>query len=243
MIKLSDGELKDNLPIEFTRQPQMLGISYALKMAYQMFLTYQVQIYAYAFVDQAPEYVLDLLATELRVKYYSADLDIDTKREIIKNAMTIALKDGTKFAVDRLVQIIYGGGEEVEWYDYNGIPNHFRLEIEALKTFDFEIILAILDYVKRKTARLDGITLISRHRSELYFGGVTASYNRVKTDGENVEIDLYDAESPVYVGHINLIEEYCEVHACTERTVFIFDGNGQEAYRILVDENGRILYE
>lgn len=237
MIKLYDGELKDNLPIEFTRQPQMLGISYALKMAYQMFLTYQVQIYAYAFVDQAPEYVLDLLATELRVKYYSADLDIDTKREIIKNCMTIALKDGTKFAVERLLQIIYGGGQEVEWYDYDGIPNHFRLEIEAIKTFDFEIILAILDYVKRKTARLDGITMISRHESDLYFGAVTADYKKITTGCEKIEVDLYQAPTQHYYGHIQLVTEMVTIGLGKPPVGYYMSNNGRK----ILTAGGKVL--
>jgi len=239
MIKLEDGELKDIMPVEFTRQPQVLGISYAIKMAYELFVTYQVQIYVYAFIDGAPEFVLDLLAAELRVRYYSSDFDIETKRDIIKNAMTIALKDGTKFAVERLLQIIYGGGQEIEWYDYNGIPNHFRLEIEAIKTFDFEIILALLDYVKRKTARLDGITMISREHSDIRVGHVQASYHKVKTNCEHIEFQIFDADDPLYYGHIQLVQESVYIGAAPPPVGYYFTKNGQ---RNIVTDDGAILY-
>ena len=157
MIDLRTGELADILPDDFTRQPQVLAISYAIKQAYDAFLEKQDLILLYAFVDQAPEFVLDLMMHEMRVKYPGEELSSEVKRSLIKTAMLVSIKDGTNWAVKQMIDAIYGGGYVTEWYEYGGIPNHFRLDIIPEKTADWNLILNVLDTVKRKTARLDAI--------------------------------------------------------------------------------------
>lgn len=157
MIDLRTGELADILPDDFTRQPQVLAISYAIKQAYGAFLEKQDLILLYAFVDQAPEFVLDLMMHEMRVKYPGEELSSEVKRSLIKTAMLVSIKDGTNWAVKQMIDAIYGGGYVTEWYEYGGIPNHFRLDIIPEKTADWNLILNVLDTVKRKTARLDAI--------------------------------------------------------------------------------------
>lgn len=159
MIDLRNGELADILPDDFTRQPQVLAISYAIKQAYDAFLEKQDLILLYAFVDQAPEFVLDLMMVEMRVKYPGTDLEPNVKRSLIKTAMIVGLKDGTKWAVEEMINAIYGNGFVTEWYEYSGTPNHFRIDIIPEKTSDYNLILDVLDSVKRKTARLDAIRI------------------------------------------------------------------------------------
>lgn len=159
MIDLRTGELADILPDDFTRQPQVLAISYAIKQAYDMFLEHQDLILLYAFVDQAPEFVLDLMMHEMHVRYLDEELSSDVKRNLIKTAMLVSVKDGTNWAVKQMIDAIYGGGYVTEWYEYGGIPNHFRLDIIPEKASDWNLILNILDTVKRKTARLDAIRI------------------------------------------------------------------------------------
>lgn len=159
MIDLRSGELVDILPDEFVLQPQVKGISYAIKQAYADYVIYEDRLLLYDFVDRAPAYVLDLMMAELRVKYHDQNLAESVKRDLIKNAMLITLKDGTKWATERMVEIIYGEGWIEEWYEYDGTPNHFKIDIVPRKTRDWSIILSVLDSVKRKTARLDSIRM------------------------------------------------------------------------------------
>lgn len=243
MTDFKDGEIKHILPHWLSERNDVQAISYAIKQQIAALIAYSAYIYGYAFVDGAPEYIVDLMALELRVKYYFEGIDLETKRELVKNAMGITLKDGTKWAVERLLAIIYGGGEETEWYDYNGIPNHFRLDIEAIRTWDFEIILNILDTVKRKTARLDGINLHIRSENHVNFGGITADYKQIRMRSQAVEINDHDTEHEWYAGHFVREDQEIYIGRYMGRTVYIFDGNGGEQYAILIDSNGRILSE
>lgn len=159
MIDLRGGELIDILPDEFAGQPQVKGISYAIKQAYADYTIHEDMLLLYDFVDRAPDFVLDLMMAEFRVKYHDQNLSEDIKRDLIKNAMQITLRDGTNWATERMIEIIYGEGWITEWYEYEGTPNHFRIDIVPRKTRDWSIILAVLDSVKRKTARLDSIRM------------------------------------------------------------------------------------
>ena len=174
MINIRTGELADILPVEFTRQPQALAISYALKQAYQTYLDYQNTVYVYVFIDNAPEYVLDFLAVELHVRYYRQDLDLETKRNLVKSAMQVALKDGTLYAVNSVINTIFGDGEAIDWYDYGGDPNHFKIDLNVDDgNYDIDELIAVVDDVKRETARLDSVTMHQDHHHEnIYLGSV-----------------------------------------------------------------------
>lgn len=172
-MTFNDGEIKHILPSWLRERDDVQAISYAIKQQIDKLQAYKAYIYGYAWVDNAPENVLDLMALELNVRYYNESYDIDLKRELIKKAIIIAMKDGTKFAVDTVIQTIYGDGEAVDWYDYNGTPNHFRIDLDSLDGFDrLGDMMAVVNAVKRKTARLDSVNIIQSAEEPLYFGEI-----------------------------------------------------------------------
>ena len=212
MIKIQDGELADILPVELTRQPQVLGISFAIKQAYEALYQSQQDIYVYAFVDNAPEYVLDLLAIELQVRYYRQEFAIDVKRNLIKEALMTDAKDGTKFAVEKAIQTVFGNGNIEEWYEYSGVPNHFRVNLNVDNDYNLDNLLSILDAVKRKTARMDGITMYSDgHQAPVFFGSII----------------------------VERVEETIGCESIPDIAFFIGDNDEDE---VIGDDNGRYLY-
>lgn len=173
MIKLRDGELANILPESFTRQPQVRALSYALKRAYQRLCTYQDGIYVFACIDRAREDVLDLLAVELRVRYYQDDFPIDKKRALIKSAIFVSLKDGTKYAVDSVLDTSLEGGMAVEWYEYGGDPGCFKLDVDIdNNNIDVDKVIGAIDTVKRKSAHLDSVNLQLDAEQGLFFGSI-----------------------------------------------------------------------
>ena len=197
MIKFNEGELADTLPIVFTREPETLALSYALKQAYGALWEKYITVYAWAFVDGAPEYVLDLMAAELRVKYYSTDYAVDVKRKLIKTAMLINSKDGTKYAVDTVVQNLFGrDGQVLEWFDYNGENGHFKITLDAVNSYDVDMLLNSIEGVKRKSQHLDGIELKIQHdQSEMYVGHLLLEMLAEQIPGIIPEEFLPDSET------------------------------------------------
>ena len=180
MINYSDGEIKDILPHWLKERKDVQAISYAIKQQIDLLRQYSALTYGYAFVDGAPEYILDLMAVELNVWYYDRSYDIDVKRNLIKNAFQVAIKNGTTWAVERVLDAVYGSiGAIKEWYEYNGTPNHFRIDLDALgitsdslKADQISTLVSLIDKVKRKTARLDSININSGLSSSLYAGHI-----------------------------------------------------------------------
>lgn len=173
MIKFDDGELKDILPSNFTRQPQVVAVSYALKQEYERYLLCLARAYVYASIDTAEDDVLDYLATDLHVRYYRTDYSLEVKRKLIKSAIAVMSKDGTKYAVDTVIQTSFGDGESIEWFNYDGDPGHFRIRLDNGNGYDIEDLLAVLKVVKRESAHLDEIMFHTDIDQDIYFGLIT----------------------------------------------------------------------
>lgn len=191
MIKFDDGELKNILPDQFTRQPQIRAISYALKQEYDRYRLCLVKAYVYASIDTCDHDVLDYLATDMHVRYYRTDFDIEKKRTLIKTAIDTMSRDGTKYATDVVIQTVFGDGQTVEWFDYGGEPGHFRIELDNDSGYDVEELLSIIQSVKRESAHLDELSMQTHMEQRIYFGHFTTT--DVGITGESDEPGHMDA--------------------------------------------------
>ena len=172
-MRFDESEIKHILPSWLKEREDVQAISYAIKQQIDALELCKAYVYGYAFVDGAPEYVLDLMAVELNVRYYNEGFDIDLKRSLIKNAIITAMKDGTVYAVDSVISTIWGDGHTVEWMEYSGTPNHFRVELDSIDSFEhLADLMETVDVVKRKTARLDAVNMEQPAEGHLYFGKI-----------------------------------------------------------------------
>ena len=68
----------------------------------------------------------------------SFDVDIDglsenEARELIKNAFEIHYYSGTFYSLNKALSALYADAKVKEWFDYAGLPYHFKLELDASK--------------------------------------------------------------------------------------------------------------
>ncbi|MCD8364786.1 MAG: phage tail protein [Clostridiales bacterium] len=163
MIKLSDGELLDLLPAQLKYDTDMICLSYALKCGIEKLLEYEKGTMTANFIDSLPEKILDVLAVELRSLYYSDDMDIETKRQIIKNTFIWHFKAGTASATSEMIAAVFGEGSLVEWFNFEdgeGDPYTFDIETNARLTEDiYNQLLSIIDRVKNMRSHLRWIKI------------------------------------------------------------------------------------
>ena len=69
MISYYDGQLTDIMPGNITKKPEVKALSYALQQACRLLYRYSRRLYIYSNLDEQPEEVIDLLASELRTQY------------------------------------------------------------------------------------------------------------------------------------------------------------------------------
>lgn len=179
MIKLYDSQITDLLPEKIADNIDVQCISYALQQETQRILKKADGTRTLAVIDELPEKILDVLAVELRTPYYQESMDIDTKRNIIKKTLLWHTKAGTPSAVSELIEIIFGEGKVVEWFDYEEgpfTPGTFDIVTNARMTEDIaEYFLQIIQRVKNTRSHIRRILVERSMDMEEYFATGTIS--------------------------------------------------------------------
>ena len=165
MIRFEDGELLNLLPVSMAKDIETQCISYALQRQIQRIIYHASRTRTVTMIDMLPETVLDVLATELRTPYYQEDMDIDTKRNIIKRTLLWHTRAGTPSAVVELIEVVFGEGSIVEWFNYDEppyTPATFDIITNARMTEDMaEYFLSIILRVKNTRSHIRRI-LVTR---------------------------------------------------------------------------------
>lgn len=123
-------------------------------------------------IDQMSEAQVDALAWELNIPWYMSNADLETKRKLVKESDLVHAKLGTDWAVAMVIQTYFGTGEVKSWFDYGGLPYHFRVETtEVQKVADnYLLFLDLLSKVKRCSAVLDATVIKMTDTTEVYVG-------------------------------------------------------------------------
>ncbi len=227
MISYYDGQLIDIMPGNITKKPEVKALSYALQQACRILFQYSQRLYLYDNLDEQPEEVIDLLASELRTQFYQSTLSLDVKRQLVKNTLIWYTTAGTPQAVEEFVNVLYGTvGKITEWFEYGGSPGYFRIYVKNLEDINpqkhknFE---KTLYKVKRLSAHLDVIvyifeywikylikyenclTMISdfypRYNLPYLMYDGTAPYGRYKYNGYKTDsfVDLYPTKLSYHI--------------------------------------------
>lgn len=116
-------------------------------------------------VDNLPEAILDILAYDLDIKWYSGDYTTETKRNIVKSAFRVYKTLGTTGAVKRALKDIYENAEVYEWFQYGGAPYYFRVLIDTTpmrEQLSHRQIVAAIENYKPVRAWVDYVAYMQR---------------------------------------------------------------------------------
>lgn len=175
MIKYQDGELLNLLSAPMTEDADIIALSYAIKMGIAKFIVYAAKTTMFADADNQPESILDYMAIELDAAYYEQDMDITTKRELIKGALKWYMTAGSGKSVKELIGTTFGGGNVSEWYEFGGEPGEFGIEIESQMTEEnYKRLSRTLDSVKPSSAHLRALESVRDAETDLYLGSALA---------------------------------------------------------------------
>lgn len=170
MIKLYDGQITDLLPEKLAKDTDTRCLSFAIQQEHQRMLRLADRTRTLSVIDELPEKILDVLAVELRTPYYQESMDLTTKRNIIKRTLLWHTKAGTPSAVSELIEIIFGEGKTVEWFNYTEgpyTPGTFDIVTNARMTEEIAAyFLSIIQRVKNTRSHIRRI-LIER-KMEMY---------------------------------------------------------------------------
>lgn len=202
MTNLYDGQITDLLANGLRHNPEVIALSYAIQMEKQRIMDYAATTRTMAVIDELPEAILDVLAVELRSPYYRQDMTIEEKVDVIKGC-TFAWfsKAGTSAAVEEMIAVLFGGGQVVEWFDFDEtegeiIPGEFDLFIDAALPENIDELIAeintIIAKVKNARSRLRHIGAARYLAVPLVAGALVQSFAVVP-----ITQILNDEEKPV----------------------------------------------
>ena len=235
MIDIRDGTTLDLLPEALRKEPEIQAASFALHETAKMLLDKVDRSMVYAGIDILPEEIIDLLAEEFRAQYYDGSMSLQKKREAVKKAMQWYKKAGTLSAVDELVEFMYGEHKVHEWFQDDGQPYTFRVEIMGLNVQitekGLENFLSALQKVKNTRSLLEMLIFHRRIDQKVYSGAAVASYSR------QVIVDFYTEQK----------QENINLHSGTQRAhysrqVIVDYSKGGSAARQIVHSGGVTNY-
>lgn len=162
MIKsLKDARITDGLPRIVAKQDWVIALSGALGLTHQQIMEYADKSQIYTAIDDLDDEKLDILAVQFNSPFYSQDMEINVKREIIKKTLKWYMKAGTPGAVKEMIQTVFGEGDIVEWFNFpegEQVPGEFEIITNAELTPDvFEQFARIIDKVKNVRSHLRSI--------------------------------------------------------------------------------------
>lgn len=85
----------------------------------------------YSAIDRLPEQILDILAYDFKVDWWDGNYSLEEKRRTLKGSWQVHKMLGTKAAVETAISAVYPETQVQEWFQYGGLPYHFRLLIDA----------------------------------------------------------------------------------------------------------------
>lgn len=142
-------------------------------------------------VDNHPESLVDYLAFEKHVDFYE-ELTFNEKQDVVRNSVEIHRKNGTKFALIRIFDLLNMNGKVLEWFDYGGEPYQFKVDIDVSEKGITEESLILLERLiqiyKNRRSWLEALNVFLTSR------GNKVSTSMIAQSGEVVSVYPFTLE-------------------------------------------------
>lgn len=154
--------------------PTTIGLCAALTPQLDIVSNQTDSILIYSNIDKLSNEVLDILAWQFHMDWYVASADIDTKRRLIKSAFKVHKSKGTPYAVEQVIQDMFGDGYVTEWFEYGGDPFNFKVittnpSVTAELANQFNMVV---NAVKRRSTVLEQIIISLSAELNIFYAGV-----------------------------------------------------------------------
>lgn len=175
------------LPRVLAEDTRMNALARAITNALMTHLAEIEEAEIYTRIDDLPEAVLDILASDFKIDWYNFDYPVEAKRNLVKTNYYVHRHMGTTGAVKEAIQSVYPRSDVEEWFDYAGQPYHFRIALESdfpiLPVSNTAILKAVYTY-KSLRSHLDAIVYRSTVDVGIrvttgwvaYWGRITGTY-------------------------------------------------------------------
>ncbi len=164
----------------------------------------------YQRIDELDEDLLDILAYDFKIDWWSGNYPIEVKRNLLETNWQVHRTLGTKGAIMTALHTIYENVRVIEWYEYDGNPYCFKIVIDMTDddTIQWEAVKNTVMMYKRESAHLDGTfySMSAEQDMTVYVGTERSGYYGACTQLLD-QIKQKQITSTAYVG-----EAYAMLH-------------------------------
>lgn len=164
MTDLRNGQMTDLLQNDLKHNPDVQAISFAIQKEKQRILALEAKTRLSSAIEELDEPVLDVLSVELQTPGYFLAKDINQKRAVIKRALLYHRKSGTVAGLELALRATHEKSTVEEWFDYNGAPGHFKVNVDISSggsASQHEAITQSILLTKNARSWLDGISYMA----------------------------------------------------------------------------------
>lgn len=168
---LSNDSYNDRLPSSISGDAQVISFGNVQDIQLQGLLPWIDQIRVLCNVMNQPEPVLDLLAFQFQVLFYSGTFTITdpvarlaAKQQLIAKSFYYNSRLGTAAIMQEILVTIYQNAYVQEWFEYGGTAHHFRVLTDNVIN-DPNVVASIggvISAVKRASSYFDGFYTTTR---------------------------------------------------------------------------------
>jgi len=150
--------------------------------------------------------LLDLLAWQFCCDFYTPDMPIQTKQQVIVRSLDWHTRKGTPSVVEEIASTVFSHTEIEEWYQYGGAPYHFRILAatdEELPDQDtFNALVRAINSVKNTRSYLEVIDAIKNGFAHVYVALVPCITKKMAVPSTENEAHAYVGITALLNGQI-----------------------------------------
>jgi phage tail P2-like protein len=214
-------------------QPSIKLLAHLIESAdphFAKLLEETIHVLIYSRIDELPEEVLDTLTWQFHIEGYEQAQTIQEKRNLIKHAIELHRYKGTPHAIKKVFQALNLEAELSEWFDYNGDPYKFKVEITTTdRQITKELVLQLKELIEQyKNVRswLDDLILT-------YLNKISCPYQTADMAESFAEALLYfSLEHSASNACYHQTADMAEIGSCTEQLrEFTFESKSTAWYQ------------
>ena len=195
MINLQNLRLEDIAP-DSIKTPDVLAFFNALDPELKKITQDIGEALLMTRIHELPEEIVDLLAWQFHVDFYEPlGLDLDRKRELVKNSLIWHRYKGTKYALESMIRILFFENFKIEeWFEYGGEPYFFRLIAwDSLREQEqYNDLIRAIYALKNERSWLEGLTFQREAEGTIYVGMAGRHTTHFVVDAEAPESKISD---------------------------------------------------
>ena len=165
---------------------------------------------------RADERFLPYLAHSHQVTFWSDELTLDEKRAIIDFSIHLHRKKGTLFALKEVLKRLNIDVKFYEWFQYQGLPYHFKVDVDFLnrpvEDKDLKIIEEFIEIYKNEKSILELGKIRAKTQIQSRYAGACMNTDIIKiypahSKKMNVEISSKYLSTTMQREKIKIYEE------------------------------------